>query len=388
MNSTPAPKPPEPDRITRARERWARRHLQDVRLDERDVFLTELYEKLPTGLEPLLSALLSGLLLGAGFRFEQPVLLLTAVLLAPRMTSVLGIALGAIAGEIRGFVQMLLNLGLLIVVVVITAGVIGGIGDPSPNQGAFIEQYSSFNWLGFLILVAASAISMLIFVRQGEFAVLPDIAVAYNILLPLGAFSIGLMRVENDLWFAGLLGFGLQVSWAVTTGIVVLVVLGFRPQTKTAGSFLSGIILMGLLVGISSIALGGSIIISLPRPTPLPTVIPTSTATSSPTEIPTRTATVEIVPSDTPTITPTSTPSITPTPSISIVLGTGGFGVILRETPNGEPIRGLFEGIRLEVIGGPIQIGEDRWVQVRTPQGEEGWVLLNFLATVTPSPES
>jgi hypothetical protein len=366
MNSTPAPKPPEPDRITRARERWARRHLEDVRLDERDVFLTELFEKLPTGLEPLLSALLSGLLLGAGFRFEQPVLLLAAVLLAPRMTSIFGIALGAIAGEIRGFFQMLFNLALLIVVVVITAGVIGGIGDPSPNQGVFIEQYSSFNWLGFLILVAASAISMLIFVRQGEFAVLPDIAVAYNILLPLGAFSIGLMRVENDLWFAGLLGFGLQVSWAVTTSVVVLVVLGFRPQTKTAGSFL----------------------ISLPKPTSLSTLVPTSTTTSTPTEIPTLTATVEIAPSDTPTITPTLTPSITPTPAISIVLGTGGFGVILRETPNGEPIRGLFEGIRLEVIGGPIQIAEDRWVQVRTPQGEEGWVLLNFLATVTPTPES
>jgi hypothetical protein len=59
---------------------------------------------------------------------------------------------------------------------------------------------------------------------------------------------------------------------------------------------------------------------------------------------------------------------------------------MLRDTPNGEPVRGLFEGIEVDVIGGPLQIGEDLWVQVRTPQNEEGWVLLSFLATVTPPP--
>ena len=57
---------------------------------------------------------------------------------------------------------------------------------------------------------------------------------------------------------------------------------------------------------------------------------------------------------------------------------------MLRDAPNGNPLRGLFDGVEVEIIGGPLRIEDETWWQVRTSEGEEGWVLSNFIATVTP----
>lgn len=81
----------------------------------------------------------------------------------------------------------------------------------------------------------------------------------------------------------------------------------------------------------------------------------------------------------------TVAPTVPPTPSFFVVTGTDGQGLFLRPGPSteGEPITTLPDGTRLEQIGEDVP-GPDRvWRQVRAPDGQEGYVAVDFL---TPAP--
>ncbi|WP_298406306.1 SH3 domain-containing protein [uncultured Chloroflexus sp.] len=72
----------------------------------------------------------------------------------------------------------------------------------------------------------------------------------------------------------------------------------------------------------------------------------------------------------------------TPAPRFFVVVNTGGQGLFLRPQPNrnNQPITTLPDGTRLEQIGDDVP-GEDRlWRPVRTPDGLEGYVAVDFLA--------
>ncbi|MCS6889324.1 MAG: SH3 domain-containing protein [Chloroflexus sp.] len=79
---------------------------------------------------------------------------------------------------------------------------------------------------------------------------------------------------------------------------------------------------------------------------------------------------------------PASQPVSTPAPRFFVVVNTGGQGLFLRPQPNrnNAPIATLPDGTRLEQIGDDVP-GEDRlWRPVRTPDGLEGYVAVDFLA--------
>jgi hypothetical protein len=72
-------------------------------------------------------------------------------------------------------------------------------------------------------------------------------------------------------------------------------------------------------------------------------------------------------------------------PSFFVVTGTSGQGLFLRPQPSveGDPLTTLPDGTRLEQIGEDVT-GPDRvWRQVRAPDGQEGYVAVDFL---TPAP--
>ena len=60
--------------------------------------------------------------------------------------------------------------------------------------------------------------------------------------------------------------------------------------------------------------------------------------------------------------------------------------MVMRDAPNGVRVGGLFDGAEVEIIGGPVEIEATIWMQIRTRDGIEGWVLSGFLATATPAP--
>jgi hypothetical protein len=84
-----------------------------------------------------------------------------------------------------------------------------------------------------------------------------------------------------------------------------------------------------------------------------------------------------------PTLAPpvaTATPAATPRPTATgerIVIGnTGGIGAVLRSDPvTGRPLGSLHEQQILEVLERRNVPGSGDWVHVRTPDGQEGWVI-------------
>jgi hypothetical protein len=67
------------------------------------------------------------------------------------------------------------------------------------------------------------------------------------------------------------------------------------------------------------------------------------------------------------------------------VHGAGGSGVFLRDAPNGKKIDSLYDGDEVEIIGPPVQDGITWWMHVRMASGKEGWMAMEYCATMTPA---
>lgn len=371
------------DQGSRARRRRARRMLTQLRADEREAFLEELAHDVSPTIDLFLRALAAGVLIGLGFRFDQQAFLVAAALLGPRMGPVAGVSLAAISGSPRYLARLLGALLVVAVIVLLLAGAVGGLG--GAGEGRLLAWAHTRLNLVDLGLLALGAALLAYSVGRGEgVLVYAGIAVGYEVLLPLGAAGLGLVQAEPELWQGALLIAGLHLTWAVVVGLITLFALGFRPLVGSGSSLAAAIGMIGLVAVLGAVGLGASVVAAVPTatPTPTPTRTPTATATATATQTATATA------SDTPTATATATQTLTPTatPPQARIQGTGGLGAFYRETPNGVSIGGLLDGAQIEVIGGPVEEGGEVWLQIRTADGEEGWLLAGFVATVTPGP--
>jgi hypothetical protein len=381
----PTPEPSSSaDRLMRARQRRASRMLTQLRADEREAFLEDLARLVTPGFDLYLLLLLAGLLVGVGFRLDQRALLMAAVLVAPRMAPVVGLALASVSGSARFFLRELGSLAVGLALLAVSAGLSGGFGLPTGESSILVAGHVKLNLIDFAFLIGGSVALAFMLARRSQVNPLASAAVAYEILLPLGAAGIGVVSGDADLWQGALLIFALHLTWAVLAGMGTMVVLGFRPLIGGGRSLAAAIVLVALMGLLSALGLGASVIAAAPTPTPTPTATPTATATGTPTVTPTVTRTG--TPTATTSPTATMTGSATPLPPKAIVFGGGNAGVILRDAPNGNLVGGLFHGMPLEVIGGPQRVGEQIWWQVRTAEGREGWMLGTYLATVTPTP--
>lgn len=83
-----------------------------------------------------------------------------------------------------------------------------------------------------------------------------------------------------------------------------------------------------------------------------------------------------------PTVTPPPTPAAA---QRFVVTGTAGQGLFLRPAPStdGAPLTTLPDGTVVEQIGADVAGGDRMWRHVRSPDGQEGYVAVDFL---TPAP--
>ena len=363
--------------LSRARRRQASRRISQLRADEREAFLDDLAQQVTPGISFFLRAILAGLLVGSGFRWDQPALLVGGALLAPLLTPLPGMALAAVSGSARFFLRMIGALAVACAAFLLIAGLAAGPG------GILAFAHTRLNLVDFTLLLAG-ALWMAVSLARGEgVPALASAAAAYELLLPLGAAGMGLLRGDPELWQGASLTFGLHLTWSVAMSLAALAAMGFRPLIGSGGSLAVAIGLMGGLGLISAAGLGTSVLAALPTPTPTPTATPTPTSTPTRTPTPTATATSTNTPTVTPTFTATATP--TPTPPSAVVLGTGAQGAVLRDEPGGAIIGFVSDGDRVLVLGGPELSGARLWWHVRTVDGMEGWLVASFLNTVTPA---
>jgi len=385
MTFEPLPPVEDPESLPRARRRRAGRMLTQMRADERESYLEDLAHQVSPGIDLYLFAALSGLLIGVGFRFDQLALLIAAVLIAPRLGPVVGMALAAVSGSLRYFGRQLGALLLASFLVALVAALVGGIGDRA-TASVLAAGYAGLSVVDFGLLIVGASLMSVSLVRSGRIEPMASAAVAYELLLPAASVGYGLVTGQESVWQGALMTYVLHLSWAVVAGALVLVLFGFRPLTGSGYSLPAAVGLMAAVGLLSALNLGVSVLAAVPTPTPTPSPTPTATPTLPPTA--TRTATATATGTITPTATASLIPTATPIPPAALVFGTGGAGVLLRDAPNGESLSGLIEGLRVLIIGGPQEVGGETWLQVRVDDGREGWILARYIATLTPTPLS
>ncbi len=398
-----AEEPPRSDapRPTRRRRGGWPRDLADP---ERDELLLEVARRASPTVEFFVFALLSGLILSLGFLFDHPALIVASALVGAGMAPVVGLSFAAAAGSLRFFTRVAAG---LLVGFALTAGATSLAAWLAGSQfglGLFGSQslsQSSLDAVDFLFVVGAGALTALFLVHYPQAVLAPAAALAYELLPPLGAAGFGLAGAYAPMWQGGLQVFAIHLSGGVLAGLVVFLLIGIRPPNSSrrlplgfsASWLMAGMLTLLILAG----NLWGAILL-LPETQPQPPVLPTPwvsptapTAAATWTPTPQPSATREPLAStgtprhtSTATLSPTASHTPTATPVLAVIITDEGSGALLRDAPEGGVIALLPEGTLVEILGGPEQVGEHRWWQVRTPSALIGWLAEIVMATATP----
>jgi hypothetical protein len=390
--------PDDPQRLPPARKRRAGRLLTPLTYTDRESFLDEVALRVSPSFDLFLFSLLAALTICVGLIIDSPGILVLGVLFAPTMTPILGLSLGTVTGSTRFFGRSVISI-LIICVLVLLVGILAGYLTNlfGPSDMILVYYHSQLSWHNLLVLATGVILTTISLVRSKRRASVANVALSYEIFLPLSVAGFGLGSGMPHLWPDGLVVFAIHLALASLLGAVTLVFLGFRPLTLF-GFTLGGVavlVAVVLLLGLSGVgaAFWGQVAI----PTPIPTASHTPTVTTSPTATSTSTST-PVPPSA--TLPPTATSSITPTPSDTPIPSPTSVyalvsvpeelrGAFLREAPgfSEEIITSALNGTLIEILGDvPVEADKVMWIHVRLPDGREGWMLQSALIAATPAP--
>jgi hypothetical protein len=307
------------------------------------------------------------------------------------MAPVIGLSLGVVLGSVRFFMQALGGL-LIGGALIFLSGVLGGSLISLRSSQLVIRiayQFTQFTWANFLLLVLGAGLTTYLIVRSPrQRPMVASVALAYEILFPLGVAGFGLLSGIPGLWPDGLLVFVVHLAAAVLISALVLVIIGVHPRGLFGYTVSTTLLLAAIaaLVALSGMGTAIGLQVAVPTHTPSLTATTTQTATMTATPIP-PTGT----PTPTNTLMPTKTPTLTvspkPTPIYARVNAESGGGVLVREEPSQEALVAisLMNGMLVEIVpGADVRVGNTTWMKVITADGIEGWVVSTLLSTATP----
>jgi hypothetical protein len=415
--SQPDPEQSQEFVSARARRRRAQRRAYFPTDEEgRAALFTHLARRAYPSYELFVFALVSGAILGLGYFINSQALLVFGILVAPLMTSWIGISLAMVAGAGRFFFQTITAL-FVSVLLIFLSGLLAGFASRTFGPLNFNEAFthSRLWWPDIVIVTIGSIILTISFVRSEERPYLPSALLTYELFLPLCAAGFGLGSGVSEIWPQGLYVFLVHLAWATFFGIITLFFLRFYPTsaggiTFTGIAFVVVIVIISILTGFNRWLM---IEAGLATPVPVadashgtpstqtsPASAPNPTITSSPrpeqataligvpTQTPSRAATGTATATSPPTETPTSTVTAEPTPILAIIRAAEGGGAFIREAPGGTVLRTLGNGATVTIIPNDFQeINKVIWVHVFTVVNDarvEGWMIQSVLQTATP----
>lgn len=393
--------PENDDDLPPARRRRAKRHLIPEDLISEAEGVEKLAQQTSPSFDFFLFSFLAAAILVVGVMLDSPAIFVLGALAAPPLTPVVGISLGAVTGSFKFFIQRFMGTFIASLFVFIV-GVLGGYASQAyPEQPLPLSvSHAQVSWSHITLLVFGSIFITLSLVQKRNSPVLPSVALAYELYIPLSIAGFGLGSGRPHLFPDGLVVYATHLAVLSLLGTFILFILGFRPLTFLGYTLGSVITILGIitLIGLSSAGaiLGGNV--ALPTATPTPTLTPTPlppTATSTNTPLPpTNTPTPTVpTPTPTPTRTQTSTPTLTPTPIFAEISVPEEYQVAaIREEPSleSEILTFLPNGTLIEIIDPTPILGDQgwRWVKVRIiNENQEGWIVENLLLVATPRPE-
>ncbi len=393
---TPLPgrgKPREPIQLpgpgtSRRRKRPTRPMI--LRLDAGELgqrFESMAYRAAPT-FDFFLFSLLTGVILGLGYLFDAPAVLLLGVVIAPVLTPWVGAMLAAVTGETAFLKQTMGGFLAALLVMVFTTGLLAGfvsrlLPSIATTQLQLHAQLSLFD----LLLVAAGTVALtLAFVQSEEKPLLPSLLVAYTLYLPASAAGFGMGGGIENIGVQALMVLLAHLAISAVVALLVFYYMGFRPL-ETTGYVVLGLIALGSLALTVAIFAwgtnprGGPTFGTPVGPNVTAATLVRPTATSVPTTTPTPTKR-----QFTPTASLTAGPTAIPTPIYGRI---GKRGVYLQDEPGGTAITTLDSGYLVEFLpDSPSVLEGTTWVRVlaKTPNRDlVGWVRLDFILTATPS---
>ena len=395
--------PDDPENLTPARRRRADRGLIPEDLVEIADDIEDLAHKTIPSFDFFLFSLLSAAIITASILADSPALLVLGALTAPVMAPFIGISLGTATGSFKFFSQRLAG-SLVASGFVFLVGILGGYASfvlKTPNV-QFLIYNARVSWTHLALLIAGTALAVISLKQKGQTPVLPSVAIAYELYVPLAIAGFGFGSGQPHLWPDGLVLYGIHLAVVAITGTVVFILLGIEPLTfigYSLGSLVAILSIVGV-IGLSSAGavVGGKIA--------MPTLVPTATLTSTPAP-PTATATETPIPA-TPTITPTvptttftplptETSTITPepTPIYGEIAAAEEFGgALVRSEPSfdSQRLASLINGTMIEILDpSPSYDADGRsWLTIRfiNEDGveQDGWIIETVILIPTPRP--
>lgn len=387
--------PDDAQQLPPARRRRAQRLLLPFNADEREAFLDHIAHRTSLSFDFFLFSILAGLTLGLGLWVDAPALLVLGALLAPTMSPLMGIALGAISGSMRFFTRSLIGFSLGSILVLLTGLLMGAfakIGALPPLVQVYF--HTQLAWHHFLVVAIGSALTTVAIVRTKRRTAVASVALAYELYIPIAAAGFGLTSGVPHLWPDGLVVFAIHLAWTVIISAITLVVLGFRPLTLFGYTIGGVVALLSIifLIGLSGAGAAVSGQIALPTLAPSATSPPTATTTLTPTVTATLMPTGTQPPTFTPSITPipSQTPLPSATPVYAIINAPEEYGgAILRDGPSfANPyLVSVSNGTLIEILSDkPTEQDKVLWLHVRIPDGREGWMIQSAILAATPMP--
>ena len=333
-------------------------------------------------------SLLAGAILGLGYLFDAPVILLLGIIVAPVLTPWVGAMLAAVIGE-TPFLKQTIGGFLTALVMIFLTGLLAGFLSRIFLMPISTTQLQLHGQLLFfdLLLVAVGTVALTIaFVQSEEKPLLTSLMVAYEIYLPASAAGFGFGSGIENAGPQALLVLLVHLAISIVLALIVFYYMGFRPL-ETSGYVILALIALGSMAVIFAIFAWGKNPRGAqafgtpvgPKTTPA-TEIVRSTLTALPTATPSAT---EIL--LTPTASLTSGPTPIPTPIYGRI---GKRGAYLQDEPGGTAITTLESGYLVEFLpDSPSVLEGTTWVlvQVKTSTRDlRGWVRLDFILTATP----
>ncbi|NPV75063.1 MAG: SH3 domain-containing protein [Anaerolineae bacterium] len=374
-----------------ARKRRRRRMIFSGSPVQRAAHIEEAARRAVPTADFFLFSLLAGAALGVAFLVDAPAFFILAALMAPFLAPVVGLSLATLVGSPRFFLQSLGSLGISSLLFFAAGALAGWVSHLFP--GRYYEQallHTHFTWPDFVVLTVGAILTAFLMISvPTQRPVAASVALAYELFLPIGAAAFGLTSGFPNLWPDGLVVFVVHLAWAALAGIIMLLILGFKPAnlfgyTLSSSLALAGVAAVIILTGIGA-AVGGRIAMAPPTRTPTATI--TRTPTITPTPLPPT-----ITPTPTRTLLPSRTPTTTISPAPTPVwakINAGEFsGALIRAEPStqAEVVTSLLNGMLVEVLSEIVQQDNNTWVHVRTTDGREGWIIRSLLVTATPVP--
>jgi uncharacterized membrane protein len=384
---------PDNQTLPPARRRRQSRGLAPNLEGDRAEFLRNLSSRVTPSLGFYLNLLLSGVLVGAAILMDAPGWYLLGVLFTPFLGPVIGLSLSGVVGSGRFFLRSIGSLiigGLIIFGSGASSGVLSGVLPVKPSLTQ-TTLHSVFSWADFIVLAVGTILATIIVVRSPRpkpQAV--NVAIAYELLLPLAVAGFGLTSGNPELALDGIMVFTVHLAWAVLVSSITFFLLGLRPMTLFGYTLLTSVGIIGLTAAVVIFGLGTAKTADIAiAPTATPTRTQTATITPLPPPTTTPTATVP-TPTPTETLIPSATPTQTVTPKPTPVWAridspTGG-GALIRSEPAGIIISSILNGSPVVVIDGPVRSEDGSiWVKIETETDMVGWILQNLLLIATPS---